>query len=267
MSHTHLLDSSHSAASQPAAPTKVDWPRAFRAINLMRVDPERTDQVFELATALDGGDSERNFQLFLNEPDGPALLEERPVLLDRLADFDTLRGFHPDSLGANYQRVMQAAGFDADGLRREAAKIEEFAELHPGVERTWFAERFGCIHDLLHVVSGYGHDTAGETALLAFTDGMYGRRARLRVIRFGLFASIISAPRGSVLSALIFSIRARRRGSRTWIPFTYRWEDALARPLADVRNELSIAPVTQTHPAGILIGGPAARWSYGPAIC
>ena len=48
----------------------------------------------------------------------------------------------------------------------------------------------------------------------------------VRVIRFGLLASVISAPRGWVLSALTFSIRARRRGSRTRIPFAYRWEDA-----------------------------------------
>ena len=38
---------------------RLDWPRAWRAIQTMRSDPSRTDQVFELNVALDGGDSER----------------------------------------------------------------------------------------------------------------------------------------------------------------------------------------------------------------
>jgi hypothetical protein len=63
---------------------------------------------------------------------------------------------------------------------------------------------------------------------------------------------VVSAPRGSVLRALAFSIRARRRGSRSQIPFAYRSEDALARPLAQVRADLGIGPVEQTHPKGIL---------------
>ena len=151
MSHSKSFEAADSAA---LAPRKVDWRRAFRAIQLMRADPNRTDQVFELNVALDNGDSERQFQVFLAEPGGPALLEERPSLLERLADFDALRALPPDSLGANYLRVMEAAGFDADGLRREAAKVTEFAELHPGQERAWLAERGSCVHDLLHVVTG-----------------------------------------------------------------------------------------------------------------
>lgn len=244
----------------------VDWPRAWRAIQVMRTDPERSDQVFELNVALDGGDTARLFQTFLAEPGARPLLDERPSLVDALSDRERLRSLPPDSLGRAYARQMDRAGYDADGLEQAAAQIPEFAELHPGEEGTWFARRGDCVHDLLHVVSGYGQDPAGETALLYFTDGLYGCHARMRVIRFGMVASLLSAPARSIPRALAFAIRARRRGARARIPFSYRWEDALARPLSEVRKELRVEPTAQAHPSGILRGGQKAPWSYGPAF-
>ena len=86
-------------------------------------------------------------------------------------------------------------------------------------------------------------------------------------MRFGLVASVFSGPRGSRLRAARFSLRARRRGVRARIPLAYRWEQALARPLSEVRAELRVAPVEQAHPAGILSGGMEAPWSFGPALC
>ena len=245
-------------------PHRVDWRRAFRAIQIMRVDPNRTDQVFELNLALDGGDLERQFQGMLAEPGGADLLREAPVLLDRLADFDQLESLAPDTLGAAYSRIMRGNGLAADGLRQAESKIDESAELHPGVARTWWAERGGCLHDLFHVVTGYGQDPAGETALLAFTDGVYGKKFRLRVIRFGLTASIFTAPPTSRLRTLVFSWQARRRGVRSRIPFSFRWEEALEQPLSEVRKQLGIAPAKRSHPRGMLEGEMEAPWSFRP---
>ncbi len=246
---------------------RVDWPRALRAIRLMQRDPSRTDQVFELNVALDGGDTERLYRVFLAEPDGPALLRERPVLLDPLSDFARLRRLPATTLGGAYVRLMERAGYPADGLRQASEKIAAFAELHPGAERTWLAQRGNCVHDLLHVLTGYGQDPAGETSLLAFTDGLYSQHFRFRVIRFGLFASVVSAPWRSIPSALAFAIAARRRGAQARIPHSYRWEDALERSLSTVRSELRVAPISDVHPDGILHGSTEAPWHYGPAVC
>lgn len=260
-------ETSPAPASAPALPPrKVDWPRAFRAIRVMRQDPERTDQVFELSVALDGGDTERLYQVFLAEPGAPALLAERPSLLAALSDRERLRALRPDSLGRIYLRLMEQAGYDADGLDRAAATIAGYAELYPGPERTWFAQRGDCVHDLLHVVSGYGQDPAGESALLAFTDGIYGRAARLRVMRFGILMSILSAPPRSIPRAARFAFRAWRRGRRARIPFSYRWEEALARPLAEVRRELGVEAPAQAHPGGVLRGTLEVPWRPGPAL-
>ena len=257
---------SHFEQIEPASniPERPDWLRAGRAIQIMRVDPGRTDQVFELNVALDAGDSERQFQGFLAEPGAADLLREAPELLERLADFAQLETLHPESLGRSYLAVMRGNGFDADGLRREAAKNEEFAELHPGAARTWWAGRQNCVHDLLHVITGYGQDPAGETALLAFTDGLYGRRFRMRVVRFGMFASIFSSPRASLLRTIALAWQARRRGVGSHIPFSLRWEDRLARPLSEVRRELEVTSVEVAHPLGLLRGTMGEPWSLQP---
>ena len=255
---------SESTAIDRVPVRRVDWRRAGRAVRAMQEDPSRTDQVFEMRVALDGGDVERQFQGFLREPGGADLLFEHPDLLARLADFERLASLPTDTLGFAYYRLMRANGYDADGLRKASAKVGEFAELHPGAARAWYAQRGDCVHDLLHVLTGYGQDPAGETALLAFTAGMFGRRQPMRVVRFGVVASTLSAPRGSRLRALAFGWRAWRRGRRSRVPFSFRWEDALDRPLAAVRRELEVAPVETTHPRGVL-RGQDARWQFGAA--
>ena len=52
------------------------------------------------------------------------------------------------------------------------------------------------------------------------------------------FASIFSSPRASLLRTIVFARQARRRGARARIPFSFRWEDALAQPLAELRQAL-----------------------------
>lgn len=242
---------------------KADWPRAFRAIRRMQLDPERTDLVFELRVALDGGDTERRFQQFRALPDGPSLLEKAPVLLDSLSDFEALRSLEPGSLGRAYLHLMESNDYSADGLRRAAAEIEEFATLHPGVERTWFAQRENCVHDLHHTVTGYGQDAAGETALLAFVDGLYCQASRVRVVRFGMIASLVSSPLASLHRTLAFCIQARRRGAKARIPSDYRWEEKLGDPLTSVQRELRIESLRRVHPRGVLQGD-TASWDVAP---
>ena len=54
------------------------------------------------------------------------------------------------------------SGYGADGLRKASELAAGLEEILPGPDRQWFIERSGCIHDLLHVLTGYGQDWAGE---------------------------------------------------------------------------------------------------------
>jgi ubiquinone biosynthesis protein COQ4 len=234
---------------------KVDWRRAWRAISVLRADPERIDMTFEVLVALDGGQMEHWYQSFLAEPDGPSLLDERPSLLQTLSDFEALQKYPENSFGRAYVALMQTSQRAADGLNRAKAMAPAVEEVCQGPERQWFLERNGCAHDLLHVLTGYGQDWAGETALLAFEHGLWPMRAR----RLGLLGVMMTAPPW----VYPYMVRAWKRGRRARIPHSFRWESALLRPLEEVRRELAVHPFESTHKKGLLQGGQRfGPWRY-----
>lgn len=252
-----------SIRSPQAAPPrrKIDLARAWRAIQILRKDPERIDQTFEVMIALDGGQMEDWFQRLLAEPDGPALVAERPSLLDRLADRASLRKLGEGSLARAYLAEMERWDHRADGLKQAKMRGPSVEEICPGPERQWFLERNGCVHDLLHTLTGYGQDWAGENCLLAFDVGLWPMRARV----VGLFGVMMSAPIRPSLFVHRYVRRAVVRGKRAKIPNSYRWEEALARPLEEVRRELAIEPMEVAHPQGVLAGGKTfGPWRFEP---
>jgi ubiquinone biosynthesis protein COQ4 len=247
-----------------AARPRIDWLRALRAIRALRAHTDDIQYAYEVMIALDGGQVEAMYQRFLREPGAPALLRDRPSLLNTLADFDALRRLPEGSFGRAYLDVMEKSGYGADGLLEASRLAAGLEEILPGADRQWFIERSGCIHDLLHVLTGYGQDWAGETSLLAFDCGLAPLRARV----VGLVGTALTAPWWPHLWIQRFLRRAWLRGKRARIPLSYRWEAALARPLDDVRRELAIEPLWVAHPDGILAGGQQhGPWRYGASLC
>jgi ubiquinone biosynthesis protein COQ4 len=237
---------------------RTDWPRALRAIKALRANVDDIRHAYEVMIALDGGQMETVYQRFLGEPAAAALLVERPSLLATLADSETLLRLPAGSFGRAYMAMMKQSGYSADGLLQASRLAKGLEEILPGADRQWFIERSGCIHDLLHVLTGYGQDWAGETSLLAFDCGLEPMRARI----VGLVGTALTAPWWPNLWVHRFLRRAWLRGKRARIPLSYRWEEALQRPLDAVRLELAIEPVLIAHPQGILAGGQTLPWRY-----
>src|SRR5262249_43928872 len=137
---------------------------------------ERTDLVFEIIDALAGPAFERAFQQFRAHPDGQRLLAERPSLLDTLSDRHALMQLPDGSLRWEYARFMQSGNLDATGLvdAEQAAMHGDPEPVDP--DRQFFGDRLRDMHDLWHVLTGYGRDEAGEAANLAFTVGQVPSR-------------------------------------------------------------------------------------------
>ena len=70
------------------------------------------------------------------------------------------------SLGRAYFDFVSEENLSAEGLV-EASKIRVTPP--PADDVTWFRERNREMHDLLHVVTGYGRDPLGEACLVAFS--------------------------------------------------------------------------------------------------
>ena len=154
----------------PAVPPQIQWGRAWRAMRRLMANPEETEQAFETISALSGWDFERLFQRFVAHPEGRALYLERPSLMDAVSDRAALRAMPAGSFGRAYADFMDAAGLDAQGLVDAENKSEAASRLEgTDPDRKWFGDRLRDMHDLWHVLTGYGRDEAGEAANLAFS--------------------------------------------------------------------------------------------------
>jgi ubiquinone biosynthesis protein COQ4 len=241
-----MLDDAALLQSVPTRP--VDWSRARRALKVLIADPERTDQVFEIVRALAGKADARVFARLLREPGGRALLVERPDLLAALSDHAALARLPEGSLGRAYLDFMVSADLSAAGLVGASMQGESDARAGYGVEPAWFFDRLRDMHDLWHVLTGYGRDEAGEAANLAFTFGQI-RNPGVGLI---VLAAAVLGSRGDRFRWQRYLFRAWRRGRRArWLP-AVRYEELLARPLGEVRAALGIDAPGVAHPEGIV---------------
>ncbi len=239
----------------PPAPRNVEWGRAWRALRALAADPERTDQVFEIIRALAGQAGERGFQRFAASREGRHLLAERPSLLERLRDSSWLHSLPEGSFGRAYARFMEAGRLSAGGLLEAAQTGGETEELD--AERRFYFERVRDMHDLWHVLTGYGRDVAGEAALLAFTYA----QTRNRGIGAIVLTGAVLGPKTLDCRWQRYLLRAWRRGRRARPLALAHFEELLPRPLDEVRGELGIEPPQVAHPDGVRVfgdGSPAA---------
>jgi len=240
-----------------------DWRRAWGAIKILVADSERTDQVFELLDALGGPSDEAGFQAFAGDPQGRHQLTSRPDLLAALSDHDGLRPLPEGSLGRAYLAFMEEAGLTArDLIDAEEEGAPAQADLDP--DRRWVADRGRDSHDLWHVLTGYGRDEAGETALLAFTYAVYPNPG----IGIILLAAILIAPKTASLRWERYLLQAYRRGKASQLEFA-PYEDWLSLPLQEARRRAGIVPPEVAHPGtGIVAasreGGTGTAFSLQP---
>jgi ubiquinone biosynthesis protein COQ4 len=161
------------AASLETLPTgRRRWGVALRALRRLLADTEDTAQVFEIMRALNGRAPAQGYRRLLKTAQGGRIAYDRVELAPRLADQAWLDSFHSDTVGGNYRRFMRAQNLSATGLADIANRQIETLEMrHP---HFWFARRTRDIHDIWHVLSGYGRDPLGEACLVAFSFAQAG---------------------------------------------------------------------------------------------
>jgi ubiquinone biosynthesis protein COQ4 len=245
----------------PPVMPRIEWRRAWRAMRRLMANPEETEMAFETIAALSGRDFERLFQRLVADREGRALYLARPSLLATLSDRATLRAMPAGSLGRAYAEFMDAAGLDPHGLV-EAENLSQASGKWEGTDagREWFGDRLRDMHDLWHVLTGYGRDEAGEAANLAFSYA----QSPFRGVALILFGIAVNAPpeRLGRITWLRYLHRAWRRGRESvWLPAVH-WERLLPRPIDEVRRTLRIAPSSAVHPEGVIV---ATIYSAQPA--
>jgi ubiquinone biosynthesis protein COQ4 len=240
----------------PPPPMRIEWGRALRAIRDLLADPDRTELAFEAVSAVSARDFERLFQKFVADPEGRRLFLERPSLLAALSDRARLRAMPDGSFGRAYAAFMDMAQLTADGLvEADLASEQAMGVDYRDPDRRWFSERLRDMHDLWHVLSGYGRDEAGEVANLAFSQA----QMRFRGIALILIAAALIEPHGGRFAWPRYLVNAWRRGTRTTPLVLACYEDLLERPLDEVRRTLGIEAPEIAHPDGIVVAHRRSR--------
>jgi ubiquinone biosynthesis protein COQ4 len=237
----------------------IEWRRAWKALQILIADPKRTEQVFEITDALAGTSFERLYQQFANHPDGQRLLAERPSLLATLSDREALRALPPESFGRAYVEFMERGNLTADGLVEADEMVVRDDSENVGPDRHFYGDRVRDMHDLWHVLTGYGMDEAGEAANLAFTLAQIPNKG----IGLIVAAAALIGPKDLRLSWQRYLYRAWRRGRRAAMLTVAPYESLLERPLDDVRRTLNIEPPQVAHPEGIIV---AAMEDVSPGL-
>jgi ubiquinone biosynthesis protein COQ4 len=231
----------------------TEWSRALRALRRLLADPSRTQNAFEVVAALDPGQMERGLARALERPEGRRLFAERPCLLERLGDRAALAGLPPGSLGREYLAHIERWKLDPGKLVELGRSQPELRAESEGAR--WFSDRSELSHDLHHVLTGYGADAFGETALLWFSFGLAGGRG---IALLGVGAAMRSR-RSAGPGWWRYLWRAWRRGRRAGELGALPWEELLAQPLADVRRIAGVDAPELAHPGGVRVDSEAVR--------
>jgi ubiquinone biosynthesis protein COQ4 len=116
------------------------------------------------------------------------------------------------------------------------------SELDYGDRRAWtLAQRLRDMHDLIHVVSGYGRDLLGEMAVLSFSTGRPRRGENYRQSFILRLAQWKFARAGRPDAAGVLRAAAARGAAAAFLP-AVEWERLLPVLLPLVRERLGISP-------------------------
>jgi ubiquinone biosynthesis protein COQ4 len=220
--------------------------RTLRAIRhfvlVIAVPADRFQHGTQYIKLTEGGTFDRSLAEFGATAAGAALLRERPDPQPLLNDQAALETLPKGSLGRLYSEFLSSAQLEGDAYF-SAVRASCADDADP--VRAWYRERIGVMHDLRHLITGYGPDRLGEACLLAFRLAQTRQGGLIALVLLAMAGALGERP-GALLPAVA---EAYRRGRRARSLDHLCWEKGLDMPLAALRAELGLAPPERYAPA------------------
>lgn len=222
-------------------PTPIKPLVALRALEALRRNPQDTSQVFILGEAIKGSSPIKLMQRFRRDPMGRERLRERRKLIETLQRAEWLASLPSGTLGRTYHEFMIEQNLSAQGLV-DLSVATGLAIPDDGSDRHFIGRQLRDMHDLFHVLSGYGRDELGEVCVLAFSYPHQGTRSFALIATLGAFVLRKRLQTPGVLRA---AWQAWRHGrAAAWLP-VQPLESLLTQDLVTLRQALRIAPPTR----------------------
>jgi len=210
---------------------------ALQAFRKLARNKEDTSQVFEIMRALSGRSIGRGYNRMLRTFEGGRQAFLREELAHKLDDPAWLARFGPGTVGAAYRAFREARGFTAEGLADEARKVAPLVDAqHPVI---WYSRRIRDVHDVWHVLTGYGTDALGEACVVSFSYAQT-RNLGFAFIGWGAAREIQREIRSVPARRAVWQAYRNGKAAR-WLP-ALDYEALFEQPLEAVRARLNIRP-------------------------
>ncbi len=228
--------------SSPYKSPRIKPIMALRALKKLLKDPQDTRQVALLTTAVRGKSGIIQYNRFKNSPVGAQILAERRQLADTLDNHAYLATLPENSFGRRYLAFMAEENLSAKGLKEVTSDATDVLK-NASEEVMIFADRTRDLHDLYHVLAGYGRDEFGEICVLAFSYPQQRLRSFAVIAFFGAlnFANLLAKHKIGARGVFAAVIQAYQHGKRAaWLP-GQDIETLLQQDIDTIRQRLNIA--------------------------
>jgi len=218
--------------------TPVKPLEALKALRDFSKNPQDTTQVFRLTDALRGRSMVAPFTRFAASPNGAAVLKERRQLLSALSNRAALRALPEGTFGRAYADFMAEEDLSAEGLVALSGAKESWTSASAS-DMEFYGARMREMHDLYHVLAGYGRDELGEICVLAFSYQQQRTRSFKAIYGLGQIKLALEWRSRKVFAA----IREAERHGRiaAWLP-AEDLENLLTENLLSLRQRFNILP-------------------------
>ena len=227
----------------PAPPTpKIRPLAALVGVTKLIGNKEDTRQVFDIVYALAGRSYKRVFEQFSGTPHGRRVVTGETSTVERLCDKEWLRSLPEGSVGRAYLKFMESENLTPDGITSAAEEAgvdynceTQFEEYRRGMLH------FEVVHDVWHVLTGYGRDTLGELSVLGVTYAQNGNNGLRLIIEVGSLAAKLEQPRYAIRRAVREGIERGRQAKSLILEDI---ETLMPEQLTDARARLNLTSPT-----------------------
>jgi ubiquinone biosynthesis protein COQ4 len=232
-----MLDAAHTNRLMRSPRNRIRPVVAIRALrNLASSQGKDLTQGVAFLRATEGQSAQRAFDRFRASPLGYDVLLQRTSLRDHLVNRDSLVTAPTGTLARAYLDFMNRENISVPSLLDLATSDQG----PPMTAEEWlFAERSHVMHDLWHVVTGYGPDNLGEVCILAVRSAQMRHVGVWLLCLFGML-KVAREFGGRQVRAAVREAYARGRRA-AWL-YGVDWEAMLTEPLDVVRARLRLTP-------------------------
>lgn len=170
------------------------------------------------------------------DPEGRAILHERPRISTTDVDFDRLRSLPSGTLGRAFVEHLDRCGLDPDTMTVPVSR-------GPSEQSNYLLTRVRQTHDIWHTLLGLGAQGHEEVLVHAFQWPQLRMPYSALVVGFGTLKHFIGEGRLAALRHSILEAYRAGRDARPLLPVY--WERHWEEPVVALRERFGVRPASQ----------------------